>query len=328
MSAARNAPHGIPPDVAEAAMTWWVELHADPVADDLRAACQQWRATRPEHERAWQIIAAAHGRLRASGLPGALARAALAAPRSPARRKAVKTLAVLLFAGGAAWTAHRPDAAPRWLADLRTGTGERRDVVLADGTQLTLDTGSAVDVRFDDAERRLRLLAGRIHIVTAADGAADRPFIVDTAQGSARALGTRFTVRQDDGSSHVAVHEGRVALTPRRGGAPLVLAAGEQARFDARAADRPQPVRDSDDAWRRGMLIATGMRLDDFVAELGRYRAGWLLCDPEAAALRVSGSFPLADTDRALDALANALPVDIVRRSRYWATVRPRGEPG
>lgn len=319
-----GAHHGIPPDIAEAAMTWWVELQSDPVTDDMQAACLAWRAARAEHEQAWQIIAAAAGRLRASGLPGELAHATLGARRGAARRKAIKVLAVAVFAGGAAWHVQRRDAGPLWWADYRTGTGERRDIVLADGTQVALDSATAFDVRFDAAGRRLRLHAGRIHIATAAD-AAGRPFIVDTDQGSARPLGTRFTVRQDEGGSQVAVYEGQVALTPRYGATHL-LAAGQQAGFDAQAVAAPRAARDSDTAWRQGMLIVTAVRLDDFIAELGRYRRGWLVCDVRVAALRVSGSFPLADTDRALDALANTLPVNIVRRTRYWAAVRPRGE--
>ncbi|THF67045.1 FecR family protein [Pseudothauera nasutitermitis] len=318
--------HGISPEVAEAAMTWWVELQSDPVTDDMRAACRRWRSARPEHEQAWQIIASAHGRLHASGLPPTLAHAALSTARATvSRRKAIKTLAVLVFAGSAAWALQRQDATTQLLADHRTGTGERRDIVLADGTRVTLDTDTALDVRFDDHERRLHLRAGRIHIDTAPDGGLRRPFFVDTAHGSAQALGTRFTVRQNADASHIAVFEGSVALTPSRQESPaLVLGAGEQAYLRAQGASQPGPVDERDAAWRQGMLIVTAMRLDDFVDELGRYRPGWLLCDPQIAALRVSGSFPLADTDRALDALANTLPVTVVRRTRYWAALRPR----
>jgi len=318
----------VPPDIAEAAMTWWVELQSEPVAADAKTACQHWRAARPEHERAWQIIAGAHQRLHASGLPGALARATLAAPRSPARRQAIKALAVLVFAGGSAWTVHREGLAADWLADYRTGTGERRQVVLADGTQVTLDSGSALDVRFDGYRRQLHLRAGRIHIATAPDDAG-RPFFVATAEGHAQALGTRFSVRQFPGRSQVAVFEGAVALRSRQGSnPPLVLNAGQQASFDASGSAPPSAATSSDAAWQQGMLIVSAMRLDDFAAELGRYRPGWLICDPQIAELQVSGSFPLDDTERVLDALANTLPVQIVRRTRYWAAIQQRATSG
>jgi transmembrane sensor len=63
------------------------------------------------------------------------------------------------------------------------------------------------------------------------------------------------------------------------------------------------------------------MPLGEWVAELGRYRRGVLRCDPAVAGLRVSGAFPLDDTDRALQLLADTFPVRHVWRTRYWVSV-------
>ncbi|MGV2837118.1 iron dicitrate transport regulator FecR, partial [Pseudomonas shirazensis] len=57
---------------------------------------------------------------------------------------------------------------------------------------------------------------------------------------------------------------------------------------------------------------------------LGRYRHGWLRCDPSITALKVSGAFPLDDTDRALAALESGFDLRIERRSRYWVSVMPK----
>ena len=72
------------------------------------------------------------------------------------------------------------------------------------------------------------------------------------------------------------------------------------------------------------MLVANEQRLDHFLAELGRYRTGWLRCDPAIAGLRISGAFALNDTDQALQALTTSLPVRIEETTRYWVTVLPR----
>ncbi|MCB7479630.1 hypothetical protein LG345_15375, partial [Lactiplantibacillus plantarum] len=64
------------------------------------------------------------------------------------------------------------------------------------------------------------------------------------------------------------------------------------------------------------------MRLDDFIAELGRHRSGRIACDPSVAALRISGSYPLGDSDRILAAVERALPVRVERYTRYWVTLR------
>ncbi len=54
-------------------------------------------------------------------------------------------------------------------ADYRTATGEIKPIVLSDGTQLVLNTASAVDVHYDDRQRLIRLHAGEISLITGRD---------------------------------------------------------------------------------------------------------------------------------------------------------------
>ncbi|MEG1455311.1 MAG: FecR domain-containing protein, partial [Comamonas sp.] len=164
---------------------------------------------------------------------------------------------------------------------------------------------------------------GEILVQTAKD-AMQRPFLVETSAGTVRALGTRFTVRERAASVSVEVLQGAVELTPARAAqATQRLNAGEQGRFTALQAHSTGALDDAAGAWADGMLVAARMRLDDFLAELGRYRRGRLGCDPAVAHLRVSGAYPLADTDRVLAALTSALPVQVHFFSRYWVMVRP-----
>ncbi len=72
------------------------------------------------------------------------------------------------------------------------------------------------------------------------------------------------------------------------------------------------------------MISARNMRLDDFLSELGRYRHGVLRCSEAVAGLRVSGTYQVGDTDQVLALVAQALPVSVTYRSRYWVTVTPR----
>ncbi|MNC61322.1 fec operon regulator FecR [compost metagenome] len=75
------------------------------------------------------------------------------------------------------------------------------------------------------------------------------------------------------------------------------------------------------DAWTRGMLVVDNARLEDLVHELGRYRRGHLGVAPEVADLRITGSFPLQNTDLALSALLPTLPVQIEQHTQWWVTV-------
>ncbi|WP_420995108.1 FecR domain-containing protein [Cupriavidus sp. 30B13] len=315
----------IPPDVAARAVEWLLALQDEGATPATRQAWERWRTAHPDHARAWERIERVNARLQhfASPEAAAAARAALLPPRSRGRREAVKALALLLFAGGIAWTAEEHAPWREWLADERTAVGERRSLVLADGTVVSLNTDSAIDVRFSATERRVRLVGGEIMVVTGKDGAAPRPFLVETEQGELQPLGTRFTARRLPDASRVSVFEGAVAIRPRDGaGLARTLRAGEQASFTRTAIGQTMTASEADTAWADGMIVATRMRLDDFLAELGRHRPGRLRCDPAVAGLRVSGTFPLADTDRILDALRTTLPVRIAFLTRYWVTVQ------
>lgn len=316
----------VPAGVARRAVEWLIELKAEPVSPAMTEAWQRWRAAHADHERAWQRIESVNDKLGALASPinASISHAVLEAPHSPARRQAVRSLLMLLFAGGAVWAVERKTPWREWTADQQTAIGERRTLTLEDGTRVSMNTGTALDVRYNASERRLRLLAGELLITTAAD-AAGRPFRVETEQGEVQALGTRFTVRQSDDVTELAVFEGAVRITPRHAlSAPLVLQAGWQTRFTALSVDGQQSADRNRAAWADGFIIAKGMRLADFLAELGRYSPRSLSCAPSVADLRISGSYPLNDIDRVLRVLAEMLSLQVQTVTRFWGlqTVR------
>ncbi|WP_431207409.1 FecR domain-containing protein [Burkholderia cepacia] len=324
--AAPGAPT-VPPQVARRAVEWWVDRQAGRTGEAFDAALARWRAEDPAHDAAWRHIETMQRRLGGltAGLDPQAAHAALLSPRAGRRRAAVKALAVLLFAGGAAWMAEPARRAAIWPADLRTAVGERRTVTLADRTVVVLDTDTALDVRFDAAARGLRLLRGTIMVTSGHDDRVPaRPLVVATAQGELRPLGTRFAVRQRDGATRVEVFAGAVRVQPDDAAAGTrVIAAGEGADFTRDAIGVQAPLDAYASAWTGGMLVASRMRLADLVAELDRYRRGNLRCDAAVADLRVSGTYPLDDPARVLDTLKATLPIDVHYLTRYWATVVP-----
>ncbi len=64
------------------------------------------------------------------------------------RRETLKLLLALFFAGGGAYVAEQRLPWRAWNADYRTAVGERRTVMLADGTSIVLDTDSTIDIRY------------------------------------------------------------------------------------------------------------------------------------------------------------------------------------
>lgn len=318
--------------VADQAAEWLTLLMSGEATDEHQQSWQQWRAAHPDHERAWKHIEAVTGRLKVMEPRAAYQAlspyAKPAEPASPGRRKAIN----LLLWGGVVSTAgaltSRTQTWRQTVADYHTGTGEQRNVTLADGTRITLNTGTAINLHFDAQRRLVQLVAGEAMIVTGhalANGAADsRPFIVQTAEGHTQALGTRFMVRQLDGHTRVAVLESAVEVTPAdAGGQSRVLRTGDRMSFTRTTCDAPTPLGEWDSAWTRGQIVADNLRLGDFIADLDRYRAGVVRCDPAVANLRLSGVFPLDDTSRILATLPKVLPVRLRSRTRYWVTVEP-----
>lgn len=323
----------LPESVTLAATEWFVRLQASKAGDtdaNVRAtsvaAWQRWYDADARHALAWQRLVDFGDHLRT--LPPLVAhRTLVQAQTNPGRRR---VLSLIAFAGvaGAVWSASDSNAVRAWRADVSTGVGERRTIQLADGTTLALNTDSAVDVSLSQNTRRLRLVRGEIAITTGADADhGHRPFFVDTPQGSLQALGTRFTVRRHDDSASVTVLEGAVRIAPAKApNAAIVLTAGQGATFDAtalRSRFADAGAANAAAAWTQGMLAVHAMPLGDFLAELGRYRRGHLGCAPEIAGLPVSGIYPIDDTDRVLDMLSRALPVDVQRYTRWFVRVQP-----
>lgn len=138
-----------------------------------------------------------------------------------------------------------------------------------------------------------------------------------------RALGTRFLVRESAGETRLTVLEHAVeAQLAQDARQTRRVNAGEQISFSATAFGDKQSAA-AEDGWLRGVLSVSQWRLDRVIAELARYRRGHLSCDPAVAGLRVSGSFPLNDTDRALALLSQTLPIRLQSFTRYWLQIVP-----
>lgn len=306
------------------AADWLVRFQSGDNTEAARQAFEQWRSQSPNHAAAWQRAETVLSTF--NQVPGDIGRRALKGIISPDRRRALKAFGLFAIATPAIWMTLRHEPWIEWSADLRTATGEQKHLTLADGSRLVMNTNSAIDVSFTEAVRQVRLLRGEILITTASDPTPQpRPFIVETAQGSIRPIGTRFSVRQMTDETRAAVFEGAVAINTL-GTEHTLVNAGEYALFQADQINQKGTVENIESLWEHGMLVARNMPLADLVAELARYRSGILRCDPAIADMRVSGAFPLRNTDASLDLLAKTLPLEINSVTRYWVSLAPRNK--
>ncbi|CAM3551406.1 Iron dicitrate transport regulator FecR [Bordetella sputigena] len=317
---------GIPlePSIAEEAARWYVLFSSGQATDKDRQAWIAWCAADADHQRAWAQLAYADDRMNAiRGRPAyeALSRAR----RKNTRRRLLRGAAGLLALGAPAlWLADRMRFL-RITPDYAAAIGTRREVVLRDDSRIVLNSGSGIDVNFDESGRVVTLRQGEAYFTTGHAAAYARmPFQVRTAAGTIRALGTRFNIRLDDDHATVAVYEGQVSLHPARGGESGYLAAGNQATLFHGGLGSVRPVAAGADAWLQGRIAADNVSLAEFLAELSRYRRGYITCDDAAGRMRLSGLFPTDDTDRVLEAISGLLPIAITRRTPYWVEVSAR----
>ena len=306
--------------VLDAAIAWQLSLDSGAGSAVEREEFAKWHAADEEHARAWQQLGMLDQRFSVASGPG---RVALLQSREGIRRRVRKLgsgiASVLLVIGLGLFASERYLPLDYWLADQRTATGEQRTLRLADGTLINLNTHSALDVRFDEKQRRIVLQEGEILIETGHNDA--RPFIVETRDGQMRALGTRFLVKREDHGTRLSVLQSAVAARPETLADEQILKEGQQVLMQRDGLGPLLALNPGSDAWTRGMLVVDNVRLEDLVHELDRYRPGHLGVDPAVADLRITGSFPLHNTDLALSALLPTLPVQIEQHTSWWVTV-------
>ncbi|WP_394561296.1 FecR domain-containing protein [Aquipseudomonas alcaligenes] len=307
----------VPLQVLDEAIGWQLCLGSGEASPQDYQAFSAWLAQHPEHLRVWQQLGELDQQL-GIATPAPARRALLARPN---RRIPRSALGLLLALGLSLGLLNSQRPLSDYLADERTGSGEIRELQLPDHTQVTLNSRSAMDIQFDEHERRVFLRSGEILVETAHGDA--RPFLVVTEQGSLRALGTRFLVRREGDATRLVVLQSAVAAHAQQLPAERVIDAGQQVlmRRDELGQTTPAPL--GAGAWSNGMLVADNLRLADLLASLDEYRPGYLSVDPRIADLRISGSFPLRDSELALAALPPSLPVRIERYTNWWVKVVP-----
>ncbi|EJL94358.1 Fe2+-dicitrate sensor, membrane component [Pseudomonas sp. GM102] len=299
------------------AAQWYARLQSGVATDSDRAAWNDWLVADPSHRQAWQRMTAVGEQM--ASVPGALASPVLrGAERS--RRQVLRSVLVLGSASSLGWLGWRSETSRNLFADLRTAVGERREFRLADGGSLLLNTDTSVNLRFDGRQRVLELLWGEILVTTAVDPA-QRPFKVVTRHGEVLALGTRFIVRSQEQGGEVAVLEKAVEVSSSGGASRVRLEAGQSLDFNGHSLGTVRRNDASVGAWQQGSILAIDRPLAELLADLSRYRTGVLRCDPRIAHLKVSGAFPIDNTDLALAALESGLSLRIRRYSRYWVNV-------
>lgn len=308
-------------DIIEQAATWMVRLQASEYAENEQHQHGEWLNANRLHLIAWQRMQGLAQDMQAGHhlTSAPIARQALLTPDGKQRRMVLKSIAGISMVGTSGLLAWHQLPWSSWMADHRTATGEQRQIMLADGTALMMNTDSALDVAFSEQERRITLHHGEILVTTAKD---QRPLKIVTSHGTITPVGTRFTVQHlHEQSTRVMVTQGAVQLQPTDH-TGLVIIAGQQAEFSRTSISSPSSLDENSMAWISGMLVVERITLGNFIKELNRYHRGKLDCKQDAAKLLVSGAFSIHDTDATISLLQETLPIKVRHFTRYWITLQ------
>jgi len=178
-----------------------------------------------------------------------------------------------------------------------TEIGQMREIVLADGSVVSLNTDSKIAVRFAKDSRNIRLLRGEALFDVAKNK--HRPFIVSAGDTKVRAVGTSFTVSMlPERPIQVLVKEGVVELQ-RPGGASVRATANIRALAPTNApivtVALPEDKVARDLAWQHGDIALDNQTLEDASEEFSRYSEVRIVVDPAVANRTITGLFASND---------------------------------
>ena len=300
---------------------------------ETSSAFEAWLASDPENSTAWhqvQVGWVAVGEQASSSDLLQLRRNALRRAQragrpnwTPSRRIALiaSCFLVCLITGwdGAAWWRSV------WPIRYETASGERRVITLDDGSRVSLDASSRLEVRYSKEQRKLVLLAGQARFDVAHNVL--RPFLVVARDHTVIATGTAFNIDLLGPTELVTLIEGRVVIAASQDSSPpltafqhpplpdITLTPGQQAVF--------QPMSRSilanvdlkrTGAWEAGMLDFDNEPLASVAMRMNRYTDQDIIVSPNVANMKISGVFKTGDTATFVDAVSHYLPVAATER--------------
>jgi transmembrane sensor len=297
------------PFVAEA-LDWFVRLQAaggDPVTS---RAFRAWLDGDPRRAAAFEKITEVWGAPEFLQATKNVAKATgFVAPRKKSRRRslakkaaAIATAIIVAFA-----LSQTPDLTLRLRADYVTSAGEQRVVALPDGSQMTLNTGSAVALDFAEGQRDVRVLKGEAYFDVRSG--LPVPFRVAGHFGNVEVKGTAFSVKLDNSEDNVVLSRGVVEVANRaQPQEHALLSPGEMVSVTATSIS---PVRKIDTerslAWLEGRIRFDDRPFGEVLNDLRRYYPGRIFVANSAVErVSVSGNYKLDQPLLVVRSLAEA----------------------
>lgn len=322
--------------ISQQAARWWVVLNNVDASAAEKREFVEWVRRAPERVEACLRVARVHAAVSRADVrwprtPAEdLVRDALAAPEDSViplhptvrpnreeggRRPALRCVAglavsIIVVAAGLGWrlTPSRPE-------QFQTKVGEQRSVLLADGSRVTLNTASKIEVRLQADHRIVQLLQGEVLFDIAHD--VERPFDVHAGRVVVRAVGTQFDIDRRVTRTAVTVVEGRVAVIAAdsyTGNLPVLSAGDRVVLHDTSRGTLEHDVNLSEvTAWTQHQLVFRHRPLGEIAGEFNRYNVGRIeIRTPSLREQELTGTFSSNDAASFVAVLAGIPGVQVV----------------
>lgn len=321
----------IPEEILEQAAVWHAHLREyKPETSQAKQTLRQfeiWLAADPKHQQAFDEIVLLWGLLdlpvKAFESEASLQSSSRLSQIDRARHNqqqkttrfahfAIAACLMLFMVSGLSW---QLGWITHWRSDYVTAVGEKLPVTLVDGSEVTLNSETALAINFSDRERRIEMFEGEAWFDVSHD--TNRPFVIQTPHGAVKVTGTQFNLRLDRRGTTVSLTEGSVRLNTDANSATLY--AGQQANLMNSQVSAPKEFdQTAVTAWRRDQFVFYNAALIDVVDQLNRHRQGQIIITSKALnSLKVSGIFSTKAPDEALALILETLPVQQTRVSDY-----------
>lgn len=314
-------------DIEGVATAWAIRVAEGPLAHADKQALDAWLAEDSRHLGAFvraQALWLDLDRVVALDPLAAPAVPDRARPRitHPLRYAVAASIAVLVMCASIAYN--------QLAGRVSTSRGEVRTLALDDGSIVTMNGGSTVQVRYDGNARRIVLRGGEASFKVAHNPA--RPFIVDAGGLEVRAVGTEFVVGMDKGQVAVTVEEGVVAIDGANGAAGERLLRRNEQFVDASTGARKAVLTSREvqrmASWRQGLLIFEGQTVGAAVEMVNRHtEIPVIIDDPTLVRAEFMGVLKIGDAHAFADAIAQAFNAEVIDEKTQLRVIRKRTAP-
>jgi transmembrane sensor len=199
---------------------------------------------------------------------------------------------------------------------IKTPKTESAQVILADGSHITLNAGSRLSYSHDfNKKNRIVRLTGEGYFEVAKNP--DKPFIIRLGEAEVRVLGTSFNVKAYKGSANieVTVTEGRVGLYDTKEHEKKVIAtSGEKAEYNKNLKVVKKTVNNNANyiAWKTHVITFRNDRLSIVVNTLRDvYHHDFEISDQALSSCTITARFENKDLESVLRILESTLDVTI-----------------